>query len=209
MNGTSHTIIGAATGFIVANYVQADPKDTIMLVGLGGVSGLVPDLDIGGKLRNKITMPQTYIRKVAQLIGILFMIYSFFIKTADTSPYIGVGIGATIFVLASMFKQRHMLMVTSIGVFVGGYFLKENWILLFSVYIFIASISSHRSYTHSLIGLCLFGYISYLLEQSIVLEGAFFTCLFGYVSHLIADSKLLPFNKRGVQLFLPLTKKEI
>src|SRR5699024_1115546 len=117
---------------------------------------------IGGKLRNKLTMPQTYIRKIAQFIGILFIIYSYFI-TSDTSPYIGVGIGVAIFLLASMFKQRHMLIITSIGVGAGGYFLKENWILLFGVYIFIASISSHRSYTHSLVGLCLFGFISFLL----------------------------------------------
>src|SRR5699024_4665185 len=118
MNGTSHTIIGAATGFIVANYVQADPKDTIMLVSLGGISGLVADLEIGEKLRNKLTMPQTYIRKIAQFIGILFIIYSYFI-TSDTYPYIGVGIGVAIFLLASMFKQRHMLIITSIGVGAG------------------------------------------------------------------------------------------
>src|SRR5699024_8949628 len=120
-----------------------------------------PDLDIGGKLRNKLNLPHSYLRKITQLIGILLLLYSLFNK-ADTYPYIGVGIGAGIFLFASIFKQRHMLMITGVFVAVGGYFLGEHWILLFGVYILIASISSHRSYTHSLVGLCFFGLISYL-----------------------------------------------
>src|SRR5699024_420578 len=152
MNGTSHTIIGAATGFIIASNFQSTPEATIALVGLGGIAGLIPDLDIGGKLRNKITMPQIYIRRIAQFISILLIIYSFFMKTG-TSSYIGAGIGVGMFLAACMFKQKHMLMITGIGVFSVGYFLKENWILLFGIYIFIASISPHRSYTHSLLGL--------------------------------------------------------
>lgn len=208
MNGTSHAAIGAITGFFIANNYQADPKTTVILVAVGGVTGLVPDLDIGGKLRRRLTIPHTYIRNIARLIGILLTIYSLFQK-ADTSPYIAGGIGATLFLLASIFKQKHMLMVTAFCVFIGGYLLEENWILLFGVYIFIASVSSHRSYTHSLVALCLFSFIGYLFEQSIGIEGIYYTCLFGYISHLIADSRLLPFNKRGVPLFLPLSQKEI
>ncbi|HLR02222.1 MAG TPA: metal-dependent hydrolase [Virgibacillus sp.] len=208
MKGTSHVIIGAATGFIVASYSQANPETTIALVGIGGFSGLVPDLDIGGKLRSKLTKPHASIRHTAQLIGLLLMVYSFLIKN-DTHPYFGMGIGAVIFVLASMFKQKHMLMITGIGVLAGGYFLEENWVLLFGTYILMASLTPHRSYTHSLIGLVFFGIIGYQFEQSLVMEGVFYTCLLGYVSHLVADSKLVPFNKRGVPLFLPFTKTEI
>lgn len=208
MKGTSHALIGATTGFIVANYSQAGPKTTIALVGIGGFAGLVPDLDIGGKLRSKLTMPHASIRHIAQLIGMLLMIYSFFMKN-DTYPYIGIGIGAAIFILATMFKQKHMLMITGIGVLAGGYFLEENWIILFGAYILMASLTSHRSYTHSLVGLVFFGIIAYQFEQSLVMEGVFYACICGYGSHLLADSKLLPFNKRGVPLFLPFTKTEI
>ncbi|WP_308160780.1 MULTISPECIES: metal-dependent hydrolase [unclassified Bacillus (in: firmicutes)] len=45
MNGTSHAVIGSATGFIVANTFQTSPSATLLFVGLGGVSGLMPDLD--------------------------------------------------------------------------------------------------------------------------------------------------------------------
>lgn len=208
MNGTSHAIAGATTGFIVANNYQVDPGKTILLIGIGGITGLVPDLDVGGKLRSRLTIPQTYIRHIAQLIGILLLVYSFF-KETDTRLNTGVAIGAGVLLFASMFKPRHMLLITSICVLGGGYFLQEKWLLLFGLYIFVASISSHRTYTHSLIGLCFFGLIGYFLEQSVIVEGIFYTCLFSYGSHLVMDSALFPFNKRGVPLFLPLTKKEI
>lgn len=208
MKGTSHAIAGGITGFIVASHFQVHLGETILLTGLGGMAGLVPDLDIGGKLRNKLTVPHTFIRHIAQLIGILLLIYSVYRKD-DTYPYTGVGIGAAIFLFASMFKQKHMLLITGISVFAGGYFLQEYWMLLFGAYIFVASISSHRGFTHSLAGFCFFGLIGYLLQQSVTMDGIFYTCLMGYGSHLVLDSALLPFNKRGVPLFLPLSKIEI
>jgi len=207
MKGTAHTFIGAATGFVVANNFQADPKETIILIGIGGLAGLVPDLDIGGKLRHKLTIPHTYIQHIAQFIGLLLLLYSF-IKSTDGFSAISGGLGAAIFLLATLFKQKHMLMITGIGVCIGGYALEEWWVFLFGGYIFIASICAHRTYTHSLLGLCFFGLIGYLIEQSTGLEGIYYACIFGYVSHLAADSKLLPFNKSGIPLFLPIWRKE-
>ncbi len=78
MNGTAHTAIGAATGFMIANRFENEPSVTLLLVGLGAVSGLMPDLDIDGKLRNKITLSHKVIQAAAQLIGILLIIYSFY-----------------------------------------------------------------------------------------------------------------------------------
>src|SRR5690625_7893904 len=77
MNGTAHAAIGAAGGFIVANTLHTDPVTTVFLVGLGGVSGLIPDLDIDGKLRGRITLSHKVIRTVAQLIGMMMIFYSF------------------------------------------------------------------------------------------------------------------------------------
>lgn len=207
MKGTVHAFIGAATGFIVANNFHGDPEETVILIGIGGVAGLVPDLDIGGKLRNKFTIPHSYIQHIAQLIGLMLLLYSFF-KSTDGFAAIGGGLGAAIFLLATLFKQKHMLMITGIGVFIGGYLLEEWWILLFGVYILIASVCSHRTYTHSLLGFCFFGLIGYFLQQSLELEGIFYASIFSYASHLAADSRLLPFNKRGVPLFLPLWRKD-
>ncbi|UJL47650.1 metal-dependent hydrolase [Virgibacillus sp. NKC19-16] len=207
MNGTGHAAIGAATGFIVANTFHATPSTTLLFVGLGGVSGLIPDLDIDGKLRDKITLSHKVIQTVALLIGILMVLYSFY-EGASTDRYLGIGIGLGMIILSSSIKQKHMLTITGIGVIAGGSSLQETWMMLFGIYILIASFVSHRSYTHSIVGVIFFGIIVSELEVSLGINGIFYTCLAGYISHLIADSKLLPFSKRGIKLFLPVSSKE-
>ncbi|MBP1969072.1 inner membrane protein [Virgibacillus natechei] len=208
MNGTTHAAIGAATGFIVASTFDSSPSSTLLLVGLGGVSGLIPDLDVDGKLRGKMTLSHKMIQTVAQLIGVLMIIYSFY-EGVSTDRYVGIGIGLGMIILSSSIKQKHMLTITGIGVIAGGSSLQETWLMLFGIYILIASFVPHRSYTHSIVGVVFFGIIASHLERSLGINGIFYTCLIGYISHLITDSKLLPFNKRGVKLFLPISSKEI
>lgn len=208
MNGTAHTVIGAATGFTVANLSQSSPSTTLVLVGLGAISSLIPDLDVGGKLRGKITLSHRIIKSIAQLIGFLLVIYSFYNGT-DSNMYIGVVAGLVILVVASAIQQKHMLTLTGAVIVFFGSSIQEVWLLLLGVYIVIASLVSHRSYTHSILGGIFFAFISHKLEASIQIEGIYYTCLAGYISHLIADSKLLPFNKRGVKLFLPISSKEL
>lgn len=102
-----------------------------------------------------------------------------------------------------------MLTITGVAVIVGGFSLEELWVILLGIYIMIASVSSHRSYTHSLVGVGFFGYIAFLFDSSLGMDGVFYACLGGYISHLIGDLRILPFNKRGVKMFLPLSSKEI
>jgi len=208
VNGTAHAAIGAATGFIVANTFETTPSTTLFLIGLGGISGLIPDLDIDGKLRGKITFSHKVIRTVAQLIGILMVFYSFY-EGSTKEKWIGIGIGIVMMVAASYIKQKHMLTITGVGVIAGGFSLSEIWLILLGIYIIIASFVSHRSYTHSILGVLFFGVIASKLELSLDIGGVFYTCLAGYISHLIADFKILPFNKRGIKLFLPVSSKEI
>ena len=208
MNGTAHTAIGAATGFIAANTFHSSPTETIILVGLGAVSGLMPDLDIDGKLRGKITLSHKVIRLTALLIGVLMVFYSFYEGRA-TEKWFGIGSGLVIMIVSSLIKQKHMLTITGIGVLVGGISLSEVWLILLGVYVIIASITSHRSYTHSILGVIFFGIIASKLEVSLGIDGVFYACLGGYISHLIADLKILPFNKRGIKLFLPVSKIEL
>jgi len=208
LNGTAHAAFGAATGFIVANTFQTSPSTTLLLVGLGGVSGLIPDLDIDGSLRGKITISHKVIRTVAQLIGALMILYSFF-EGGAAEKWIGIGIGLAMMVAASMIKQKHMLTITGVGVLVGGFSLQESWLILLGIYILIASFVAHRSYTHSILGVIFFGIIASRLEASLGINGVYYSCLAGYISHLVADFKILPFNKRGIKLFLPVSSKEI
>lgn len=207
MNGTAHATIGAASGFMIANTLHTDPSTTITLIGLGGISGLVPDLDIDGKLSGRITLSHTMIRIAAQLIGIMMIFYSFYLELG-IEKYFGVGIGIIIVGIASSIKQKHMLTITGIGVLIGGLTLEESWITLMGLYIIIASLISHRTYTHSIIGVIFFALIASKLENSLGIPGVYYTCLIGYISHLVADSKLIPFNKRGIKLLLPLSSKE-
>ena len=208
MNGTAHAAIGAATGFIVANTFQASPSETALFVGLGAIAGLMPDLDIDGKLRGKITLSHKLIRMAAQLIGILMIFYSFY-EGSSTEKWLGLGIGLGIMVISGFIKQKHMLTITGIGVLAGGFSLSEMWLILLGVYIIIASLTSHRSYTHSILGVIFFGVIASKLEISLRIDGVFYACLSGYISHLIADLKILPFNKRGIKLFLPVSSIEL
>jgi inner membrane protein len=207
LNGTAHATIGAGTGFVVAQTVHADLATTLLLVGLGGLAGLIPDIDIDGKLSNKITFSHTLIRSVAQLIGLMMIVYIFFEGTGS-EKWLGIGAGVAIIVIASYIKQRHMLTITGLGVLAGGISLQEIWLILLGIYIIIASFLPHRSYTHSLLGIGFFAFIAHYFEASIRIEGIFLTCLLSYSSHLIADMKVLPFNKRGVKFFLPFSSKE-
>ncbi|MGE7906411.1 metal-dependent hydrolase [Peribacillus sp. NPDC094092] len=207
MNGTAHMALGATVGFLTANTLQTDPTTTLFLVGIGGVSGLMPDMDIDGKLSNRITFSHKLIRTIAQTIGILMIIYSL-LEGSETEKWIGVGAGIGIIIISSFIRQRHMLTLTGLAVLGGGLSLQENWLWLLGVYIILASFTPHRSYTHSIAGTAFFGIIAYQFEAFMGTDGIFTTCLLGYISHLIADLKCLPFNKRGVKLFLPFLSKE-
>lgn len=207
MNGTQHMAIGAATGFITANSLDSTPTTTLLLVGLGAVAGLIPDIDVDGKLSNRITFSHKMIRTVAQSIGALMMIYSF-LEGGNIERWTGIGVGLAIMVIASFLTQRRMLSVTAIGVIVGGISLDESWLLLLGIYILIASFIPHRSYTHSILGIIFFGIIAKQFEDSINVDGVYTTLLLAYISHLVADMKILPFNKKGVKWFLPFWSKE-
>jgi inner membrane protein len=208
VNGTAHTVIGAGAGFIVANTFQTDPYTTLLFIGLGGISALIPDLDIDGKLRNKITFSHKVIQTSALLIGLMVIFYSFYSGTG-LDKWIGVGIGVLMIILSSMIKQKHMLIITSAGVIAGGMSLQESWLILLGIYTLIASFVSHRTYTHSILGVLFFGIIASKFQESLGIDGASYACLAGYISHLIADMKIFPCNKRGIKLFLPLSSKDI
>ncbi|WP_340373621.1 metal-dependent hydrolase [Peribacillus sp. FSL E2-0218] len=206
MNGTAHMALGATVGYLTAHSLQTDPTTTLFLVGIGGVSGLMPDMDIDGKLSNRITFSHKFIRILAQTIGILMIIYSV-LEGFEAEKWIGAGAGIGIIIISSFITQRHMLTLSGLGVLGIGMSLQENWLWLLGLYMILASFTPHRSYTHSIAGIVFFGIIAYQFEAAIGVDGIFTTCLFGYISHLIADMKFLPFNKRGVKLFLPFYSK--
>jgi inner membrane protein len=207
LKGTAHSCIGAGVGFAVANYIDASPSATLLLVGIGGISALMPDMDIDGKLSNKITISHKVFRSIAQAVGALMILYSIYAGSASELIF-SIGAGVAIIMVSSLIKQRHMLTITGAGVLFGGISLHEYWLILLAVFIVIASFAPHRSYTHSIIGTIYFAYISFHFAQSLQIDGVFWTCVLAYISHLVADMSIFPFNRRGVKLFLPLSSKE-
>jgi len=208
MNGTVHAAIGAAAGFFVANYFHSSPSATLFLVGIGGISALMPDIDIDGKLRKKITFSHKMTRIFVQIIGIIIMLYSLYIGIG-ADKYAGIIIGLGILLISFSIKQKHMLFVSGVGVLIGSFALEERWMSLLGIYIIFAVFTKHRGYTHSLLGLFFFSWIIYQLELSLAVPGVFYTGCMAYASHLAADMKLIPFNKKGVPLFLPISSKEL
>ncbi len=208
MNGTSHMAIGAATGFMVANSFGSGPDITATLVAIGGISALMPDMDIDGKLSNRLTFSSKMIKAVAQIIGFLMMVYSY-LEGTGKEQWLGISYGAGMIAISTFITQRRMLSITGIGVTACGWQLNETWLWMLGVFILIASFVSHRSYTHSFLGIVYYSFVAYYLEASLMIEGVFEACVIGYVSHLIGDMKILPFNKRGIKVFLPLSSKEM
>ena len=78
------------------------------------------------------------IQTAAQLIGILMIFYSFF-EGGTGDKMLGIAIGTGMLILSTLIKQKHMLIITAAGVLLGGISLKESWLILLAIYIFIAS----------------------------------------------------------------------
>lgn len=202
MRGSAHALLGAAVGFGVAQQTGASPEHVLVLTGAGVISGLIPDLDTGGKLANRISVSNTYLNAAVRLIGILLGCYAYFSATG-MDKYIGfIGAFILLFVLPQ-FSKKFMLLLTGVVITVAGYVLATIWIQLIGVYVIAASLLAHRSYTHSLLGLAFYGMIAHYFETDYPINGLFSACMFGYISHLIADMRFIPGNKKGIKLFLP------
>lgn len=206
MNGVSHATIGGVTGLIVASVIHTDPTTTAILAIAGGVSALVPDLDTGGKLANKITIPHGFIRSALTILGLLMILYSWF-TALDMDKWLGISIGISVIVIGQKISKRIMLILTGVILGFAGVSLGKLWMVLATTYIIIAAFLPHRSYTHSLIGLLFFSYIAFLFSKDININGIYVTSILGYSSHLVADMRIIPSNRRGVKLLRPISNK--
>ena len=207
MNGVSHAAIGGVTGLVVASGIGADPTTTAILAIAGGVTALVPDLDTGGKLANKITIPHGFIKSSLTILGLLIIAYSW-LTGSDIGKWIGVLTGISVIAIGQKITKKTMLILTGVTIGFAGVLLGKLWVILAATYIIIASFLPHRSYTHSLIGLLYFSYIAYLFSKDININGIFLTSILGYSSHLVADMRIIPFNKRGIKLLRPISNIE-
>lgn len=72
--------------------------------------------------------------------------------------------------------------------------------ILLGLFSFALAISSHRSFTHSILGLILFSAIIRLILMEYGLSPIYKGFIMGYASHLLADS----FTAKGIKLFYPI-----
>jgi len=212
MKGSSHALIGAAVGAIAGYQVQPDLYSIGAGIVVGTVSALVPDLDTNGLASNHITLPKRLTQWFMQLVGagiLAAIIYQFFKAGFSPSLLLYGGIGLLFFIISRLITQKRMLTLTGVMVMWLGFVMDQSiGILLAGSYIVIASFLSHRSYTHSLLGLAFYAYILSHLQQEWPIDGLFIAGIAGYASHLIADMKLLPMNRRGVKWLAPFWNRE-
>ena len=212
MKGTSHLAIGTAAGAIASYTVHPDLQTTLIGAAIGGISGLVPDLDTNGLATNRLTLSKKvskWLMETAGIVILLTLIYQ--AATQGIHPHIFIygGMGLLLLVVSRLITQRRMLTITGILVLLLGFVLDESiGILLAGSYIIFASFLPHRSYTHSLLGVALYFMILKYLHMEWPIDGMIPAGLAGYTSHLVADMKVLPVNRRGVKWFLPFWKRE-
>ncbi|GLY10977.1 metal-dependent hydrolase [Pseudobacillus badius] len=208
MKGSAHLVIGGASGLGTAVYLHTDPLTTAALVGIGAIAGLAPDLDVNGKLSNRITISKKWLILFFAAAGLLLVGYSY-ISLEGFVQSAGFAVGLCLTVLPRLFiKQRTMLFITGAALAAAAWYTDVFWLLLLSVFIIASSFLSHRSLTHSLIGAACFAGIAWEFQQSTHLDGSFAAASIAYLSHLVADMKVWPANKRGIRWFQPLFNKE-
>ncbi|HIS29821.1 MAG TPA: metal-dependent hydrolase [Candidatus Avamphibacillus intestinigallinarum] len=206
MKGISHAVIGAAVGYGVAALSDVNATETIILLGAGSLSALIPDLDTNGKLTNHMTMPFRFLKFLVFMTGV-FLLYITWFQHNGLDHITGSVIGVSLILISQRVNQRLMLSITGVGVVIAGVFLVNLWMIMFGIYIFVASFLSHRTYTHSIVGLVYFSYVAFLFAGDMGIPALFPTTILGYISHLLADTKFIPTNKQGVKLLLPFTKR--
>ncbi|PIC99179.1 MULTISPECIES: metal-dependent hydrolase [unclassified Sporosarcina] len=212
MKGTSHLFIGTVVGAVAGYAVQPDIQTALIGAAVGGISGVVPDLDTNGLASNSITLSKKvskWLMETAGIVILLTLIYQVFIEGLSQDIYVYGGIGLLLLIVSRIITQRRMLTITGILVMLLGFVLDQSpGILLAGSYIIIASFLPHRSYTHSIIGIVFYAYILKHLYAQWPIDGLVAAGLAGYISHLLADMKVLPVNRRGVKWFLPLWGRE-
>ncbi len=201
-------IIGAATGFGVGVWMQSSLVEAALFTGVGAVSALVPDLDVNGKLANKITVEKKWLILFFAAAGLLLALYSYFLLFG-VKQAAGFTASVALLMLPRLFiKQRMMLFFTGALVVYVGWYINEVWIMYIGLFILFASVVSHRTWTHSIIGIILFYFVAAEITRAYPINGLLAALVLSYISHLLADMKMLPANKKGTKFFYPLWKKE-
>lgn len=219
--GRSHLALGIMSGILAAKGMDAPLPEGVALTALAAVSALVPDLDVDGLLMRRLTeRPLKLVRRLLGYAGVMLILLSYFPDTRNEqfgTAMIGLlclGVG---FVLQDQSARRWMvsLMGVLLAAFslywrldehvftLGGLFagIQESgrWMIWLGLFIAVIPHFPHRTYSHTLWALAIWGAIWYEAEASLQLAGLFAAGTAGYASHLLADTLTVS----GVRYFHP------
>lgn len=206
MDGKTHAVVGLATGIGISYFSGVGLADSIAVTSAATIASLAPDLDTAGRLTQRLTKPFRLLNGVAFSFLFVVILGSFLFTKASPEMLIGgVAILITLFLLKRI-TIKFQLLIMAIVIGMIGYHYEYSSILLFAIFVGVASLLPHRSYTHSLIGLVCFSYISYKASIDLGIDQLFIAGLLGYLSHLLLDSRFIPGNRMGIKILLPLRR---
>ncbi len=106
-------------------------------------------------------------------------------------------------------KNKFVLMVLLVGlgiyILIGGFGQPSRLMKAISIFLFLAGISSHRTFTHSILGLGVILYSCYLMAAYNDLKSLSIGIAIGATCHIVADL----FTHNGTALLYPLDKSRM
>lgn len=129
MKGSSHISIGFAVGAIAGFATQPDLSTVLVCGGIGGISGVVPDLDTNGLASNRISLSKKVSKGLMEFVGIailLTLVNTVFKEGFSREVYIYGGIGLILLVVSRVITQKRMLTITGVLVMLFGFVMNES-----------------------------------------------------------------------------------
>lgn len=210
MKGSTHLAIGTVIG-IAATLIQPfSVKNAALYIAVSAFSALSADLDGPSILSSSLGKASKQIRQILVWLGLILTTALTYLFLAEQKFYPEYSIICLIALLFGFITKVGIIrnaLVSVIGglMMVGGWYFQMNWIIGLGLFVLVAPWLKHRGMTHTIWALCIWGVISYSLEQQLQVDGLMAVATTSYLSHLLADT-LTP---QGVKWLYPLYKKSI
>lgn len=222
MLGRTHMMIGALGAAIAVPIWLHDPNAHAMLlhtgrntltsvksiaagIVAGALGGILPDLD------QKDALMSRRVERIGQLMTLLAIVGLLVALHLWMSPVaLIIALVALLAVVGhTEWMRKASLIFLAVGA-LGWGTTHQSWLeisLIITIWLVVTTFSSHRTFTHSLVGTAIAGIAMIQLGSHLHLPWLADTALLGYVLHLVADAIaggipiLWPYKKRqGIHL---------
>lgn len=213
MDGKSHLAAGVIFAGFGLMVTDTPLQDSALPLIVGGFSGLAPDLDHSNStLTKRFSVPVKFLIGLGLSISTMYFAYQLYATNTPKWMYLCViMLGAILLSLTFVMKPKPLLLISGLILFITGLTLpgQSFSLVLFGVYVMIASRLKHRGLTHSLYFLLFWSLICLLAQRETGFSGIWLAGTLGYLSHLLTDDW---FTKTKIKWLKPkefqwLTKK--